>query len=514
MNAPVRLLVVDDDPDMHVQVRLLLGRSGHTYDISSLTTPSDITERLDAEPYDILLVDHHMPAGNGSEVLRQVHGRRDAPPAIVLTMSQDPGLPDVYLELGAVDFLAKDEITPGLLDRSIRFAIAQWRSRRTIEEGQTALLKSERLATVGRLAAGVAHEYNNLNAVVLAGAELVALRVRSDPIATRHIGMVISSVERSRRISNALLQLARSKATEPSVIDLRGQVEETANLLGPEARRWGAELVTDLPERACPVRIDRGDLHQVIANLVINGLHAAHRTVGARVVVRLAMGGDLAHLSVADNGVGIEAQDLTRIFEPFFSRKGGHDCDGRFPAGVEGSGLGLAVSQRLIEQAGGAIVVASLPGSGTTMTITLPLAPGGGTEWPPSGQELAGRAGTVAMAKRIAVLEDEPALLDSIAGLLAVRGFTVHAYADPRRFLADLPGLQIEVLLMDWRMPGLDGLQVLARISDAGRRPPLQVVLTSGEELPMPEPPPGVRILGFIPKPFRIARLIELLEQA
>lgn len=511
MNAPVRLLVVDDDPDMHVQVRLLLGRSGHTYDISSLTTPSDIAERLDAERYDIILVDHHMPAGNGSEVLRRVHGRRDAPPAIVLTMSQDPGLPDVYLELGAVDFLAKDEITPGLLDRSIRFAIAQWRLRRTIEEGQTALLKSERLATVGRLAAGVAHEYNNLNAVVLAGAELVALRVRDDPIAIRHIGLVIGSVERSRRISSALLQLARPKAAEPLIIDLRGQVEETASLLGPEARRWGAELVTEVPERACPARIDRGDLHQVLANLVINSLHAVHRTAGARVAVRLESDGDSAHLTVDDNGIGIEAQDLSCIFDPFFSRKGGHDCDGRFPAGIEGSGLGLAVSQRLIEQAGGTIVVASIPGRGTSMTITLPLATGGGAGWPSSGQESAGR---MAAAKRIAVVEDEPALLDTITGLLAARGFTVHAYADPLRFLADLPGLQIEALLMDWRMPGLDGLQLLARIGDAERGRPLQVVLTSGEEPPRPEPPPGVQILGFIPKPFRIARLIDLLEQA
>jgi two-component system, cell cycle sensor histidine kinase and response regulator CckA len=510
MNAPVRLLVVDDDPDMSVQVRYMLGSTGHDYDISALTTPAEIAEHLDAAPYDILLIDHHMSAANGSDVLRMVHSRRDAPPAIVLSMSQDPRLPDIYLELGAVDFLSKEEITPGLLDRSIRFAIAQWRSRRTIEEGQTALLKSERLATVGRLAAGVAHEYNNLNAVVLAGAELVALRVRNDPIATRHIGLVISSVERSRRISNSLLQLARTQATDPPVIDLRGQVEETANLLGPEARRWEAELVTHLPDRACPVRIDRGDLHQVIANLVINGLHAAHRTVGARVVVSLEAGGSSAHLSVADNGVGIEPQDLSRIFDPFFSRKGGHDSDGRFPVGVEGSGLGLAVSQRLIEQAGGAIAVASIPGSGTTLTITLPLAPSSGMDRPASGHERS----LAITAVRLAVIEDQPALLDFITGLLSERGFTVHPYADPHRFLSDLPALQVEALLIDWRMPGMDGLQVLAKLGDAGRSRPLLVVLTSGEDLPMPEPPPGVRILGFMPKPFRISRLIELLEQA
>jgi len=509
MNAPVRLLVVDDDPDMHVQVRLLLRRSGHAYDISALTCPSDITERLDAAPYDLLLIDHHMPSGNGSEVLRQVHGRHDAPPAIVLTMSQDPQLPDVYLELGAVDFLAKDEITPGLLDRSIRFAIAQWRSRRTIEEGQAALLKSERLATVGRLAAGVAHEYNNLNAVVLAGAELVAQRVRNDPVATRHISLVISSVERSRRISSSLLQLARSKAADPPIIELTSQIEETINLLGPEARRWRAELVTQLPTQSCPVRIDLGDMHQVLANLVINGLHAAHRTAGARVVISLETANGLAHLSVADNGVGIEPEDLPRIFEPFFSRKGGHDSDGRFPVEVEGSGLGLAVSQRLIEQAGGTIVVASIPGSGTTVTITLPLAASGRMQRQPTVQQRTATATSV----RIAVVEDQPALLDAIVRLLTVRGFRVHAYTDPRRFLVDLPGLKIEALLMDWRLPGMDGLQVLPRLGDAARSRPLQVVLTSGEDLPMPEAPPGVRILGFIPKPFRIDRLIELLEQ-
>lgn len=509
MNAPVRLLVVDDDPDMSVQVRIMLGRSGHSYEITALTCPAEIVERLDAAPYDILLIDHHMPSGNGSDVLRRVHGRRDAPPAIVLTMSRDPGLPDVYLELGAVDFLAKDEITPGLLDRSIRFAIAQWRSRRTIEEGQTALLKSERLATVGRLAAGVAHEYNNLNAVVLAGAELVALRVRSDPVATRHIGLVISSVERSRRISDSLLQLARTKAADPPLIDLRSQVEETATLLTPEARRWDAQLVVRLPGYACPVRIDRGDLHQVIANMVINGLHAAHRTVGAQVVIGLECAAATVQLTVADNGVGIEPQDLGRIFEPFFSRKGGHDRDGRFPAGVEGSGLGLAVSQRLIEQAGGSIAVVSMPGSGTTLTVTLPLAGGTGSARLPVQQARRGPE----QPWRIAVVEDNPALLDTITGLLAGRGCTVHAYTDPLRFLNDLPELEIEVLLIDWHMPGLDGLQVLARLGDPGRRTRLLVVMTSGEEVPMPDAPPGARIVGFLPKPFLIGRLFEMLGQ-
>lgn len=508
MNAPVRLLVVDDDPDMHVQVRHLLGRTGHDYEISALTSPVEIAERLDAAPCDILLVDHHMQAVDGAEVLRRVHGRHDAPPAIVLTMSRDPALPDVYLELGAVDFLAKDEITPGLLDRSIRFAIAQWRSRRTIEEGQAALLRSERLATIGRLAAGVAHEYNNLNAVVLAGAELVSLRVRDDPVASRHIGLVICSVERSRRISDSLLQLARSTAADPPLVDLAAQVEETAVLLGPEAQRWHARLAVRLPGRACPARIDRGDLHQVLANLVINGLHATHRTADAEVAIALEVRGAAAVLTVADNGVGIDAQDLERIFDPFFSRKGGHDSDGRFPTGVEGSGLGLAVSQRLVEQAGGTITAASVPGRGTTMTIVLPIAGGVAADSP---AEPGGRSAAV---RRIAVLEDRQVLLDSIAVLLAQHGFTVHAYADPHRFLVDLPALDVDALLIDWRMPGLDGLQVLERVADPGRRRALLIVLTSGERMPMPPEPPGTRILGFMPKPFRITQLLGLLARA
>ncbi len=507
MNAPVRLLVVDDDPDMHVQVRYLLERSGRPYDISALTCPSRIGEQLDAAPYDLILIDHHMPAANGSDVLREVHGRRDAPPAIVLTMSQDPALTDIYLELGAMDFLSKEEITSGLLDRSIRFAIAQWRSRRAIEDGMSALVKSERLATIGRLAAGVAHEYNNLNAVILAGVELVGMRVRDDPIATKRLGLVISSVERSRRISSSLLQLARTRSADTPVIDLRGQLDETTQLLAPEARRWGAKLETCLPARAVAVRIDRGDLHQVVTNLVINALHATHRTPEARVVVKLESSGGCAHLSVADNGVGIDIQDLEAIFDPFFSRKGGRDNDGRFPTNVEGSGLGLAVSQRLIEQAGGTITVASIPGDGTTMTVILPLVPASSGEQPAYTPDRAAKGALVS----IAVVEDQTSLLDSIAGLLSEHGYTVYPYADPRRFLIDLPGLQLDALLMDWRMPGMDGLHVLSLIGDPERNPPLAVVLTSGEDLDLPDAPPGIRILGFMPKPFLISRLIELL---
>lgn len=343
MNAPLRLLVVDDDADLAVQIGIMLKRTGRGYEVEGIERPAELAARLDAGGCDAILLDHNLMFADGMSVLRSLRSDPQAPPAIVLTMSQDPSLPDAYLELGAADFLAKDEITPGLLDRTIRYAVAQWQSRRDLERGQLALLRNERLATIGRIASGVAHEYNNLNAVILAGIELLARRLRGDGTAERQVARVLDSLERSRRISQSLLQLGRARGgggTE--IIDLRRRVSDSLALLQATASSAGVALRAGLPSGQCPVAFDAGDAHQVLANLVINAIHALHGRSDAVVQVRLAIRDGRAELAVIDNGIGIAPADLPHIFDPFFSRKGPHDRDGRFPREIEGSGLGLS----------------------------------------------------------------------------------------------------------------------------------------------------------------------------
>lgn len=514
--APSRLLVVDDDPDLAVEIRALLRGSQRPWEVDAQPTVDGLGDRLQEGRYDVWILDHHLAGMVGDQVLRLLPADIQRPPVVVVTGSADPALPETYLSLGVADFLTKEELKPALLDRTLRFAVAQSQAKQALERSQQDLLRSERLATIGRMASGVAHEYNNLNAVVLAGLERLHRHIAGDPAAHDLVQRVLGAVERSRRISESLLTLGRPSDGSASVIDLRPHLTDTMALMELRARRFGTALRLESDEQSCPVRIDRNDLHQVLSNLVVNALHAVHRAVDPTVVVRIERRGAQVVLTVRDNGVGIEPEDMPRLFQPFFSRKGPHDRTGLFPASAGGTGLGLPVCQVLIDRAGGDLVVSSRPGQGTTVSVTLPLCeepvPVSPTATPvePPGITPAVRP---ADKQRVVALDDNAQLCQLLHDALTDAGIPVRTHIDPLRFLAEQDISEIDLLVLDWQMPGMGGGEVLHRIGDVTRTPPLRVLVVSGEPPVLPDPPPpGVAIMGVVMKPFRLADLITRIS--
>jgi signal transduction histidine kinase len=511
-----RVLVVDDDPDLAVEIRALLRGSPRGWEVDAQPTVDGLGDRLQSGSYDVWILDHHLAGMVGDQVLRLLPADVERPPVVVVTGSADPALPETYLSLGVADFLTKEELKPALLDRTLRFAVAQWQAKQALERSQHDLLRSERLATIGRMASGVAHEYNNLNAVVLAGLERLHRHVSSDPAAHDLITRVLGAVERSRRISESLLTLGRPSDGAATVIDLRPHLTDTMALMELRARRFGTALHLESDEQPCPVRIDRNDLHQVLSNLVVNALHAVHRASEPQVVVRVERHARQVVMTVRDNGVGIAADDMPRLFQPFFSRKGPHDRSGLFPASAGGTGLGLPVCQVLIARAGGDLVVSSRAGSGTTVTVTLPLCEEAPTPTPTAKPaESASGAPAVRAADRLRVvaLDDNVQLCQLLHDALSDAGIPVRTHVDPLRFLAEQPIEEIDLLVLDWQMPGIGGGEVLQQLGDAQRIPPLRVLVISGEPPILPDPPPpGVVILGVVMKPFRLAELITRIN--
>ncbi len=514
-----RVLVVDDDPDLVAEIRMLLRGSPRGWVVDALQTVDGLGDRLQHGRYDVWILDHHLAGMVGDQVLRLLPADVARPPVVVVTGSADPALPETYLSLGVADFLTKEELKPALLDRTLRFAVAQAQAKQALERSQQDLLRSERLATIGRMASGVAHEYNNLNAVVLAGLERLHRHISSDPAARDLITRVLGVVERSRRISESLLTLGRPSEGAVAVIDLRPHLADTLALMELRARRFGATLQLVSGEQPCPVRIDSNDLHQVLSNLVVNALHAVHRATDPRVTVSIERRAQQVVLTVRDNGVGIEAEDMPRLFQPFFSRKGPHDRSGLFPPSVGGTGLGLPVCQVLVDRAGGDLVVSSRPGAGTTVSITLRLceepvtAPLGAT--PVTGTP----SGTMAVRPtdrlRVVVLDDNTHLSQLLHDTLSDAGFPVRTYIEPLRFLAEQPLDEIDLLVLDWQMPGMGGGEVLQHLGDAQRVSPLRVLVISGAPPVLPHPaPPGVDIIGVVMKPFRPSELIERINGA
>lgn len=513
MNAPLtRVLVVDDDPDIAVQIRSMLRQSQWAYDVRAESGGSDLPRRLSRSECDVWILDHHLTEKAGSELLASLPPDAERPPFVVLTMSLDPALSHTYLALGAADFLNKDELRPALLERTLRYAIAHDENRRNLDRQQEHLLRSERMATIGRIAAGVAHEYNNLHAVALGSLERLQRRVGDDPASERLLVRITESIQSSRRISESLFKLGQSNDLTGSIIDLQARVDDILSLMQHQAVKAGVQLEFNGIEGQAPVEMDGSDAQLVVSHLISNSIHAVHAVPIPRISVHLQRSEAQVVLAVTDNGVGIAPEDLSRVCLPFFSRKGPHDRDGLFPRDALGTGLGLAVCQSVIENAGGHLELSSRLGEGTTATVTLPIA----AHAPATAAAPPLVASLGVDPERpvsVVVVDDNEQLCELLAEELPHHGLEVTTFTSPALFLAKITEVHLDALVLDWQMPSISGGEIIKRLGDHLRGAPLPVFIISGGNLELPSGiPDGVVIKRILAKPFRISELAQMLS--
>jgi signal transduction histidine kinase len=246
--------------------------------------------------------------------------------------------------------------------------------QRHLQEAQDQLIRSDRLATVGELAAGLAHDLRN----PLAGIS-GALHVLEDDLPRGPHHTVIEEIQghiaRMDRTLTDLLWHARPPAPQYLPLDVNEVVEQSLWLL-PTASDAGVEIVRELRPELPLLRLDPNLLHQAFLNILINARQAMPD--GGRLTVRTALrpspagAGSVVEVAITDTGVGIPAEHLPRIFEPFFTTK------------TQGTGLGLAIAARIVEQHGGSVAVESSPGHGTTFRLLFRLPPAGteASPWP------------------------------------------------------------------------------------------------------------------------------------
>jgi two-component system NtrC family sensor kinase len=237
---------------------------------------------------------------------------------------------------------------------------------RKLSETQRQLTQADKLASVGRLAAGVAHEINNPLTGVLTYASLLAKRYQDDPDGIQDLDVIVRETKRCRGIIRELLDFARPTAPTRKPTDINEVVRRSLAVLVNQLNASHVDLVLALADPLPEAMADGNQIQQVLVNLLLNAADAAGAEGGririATALVQAAGGGAMVEIRVEDSGHGIAAEDLPRIFEPFFSRKGSR-----------GTGLGLAVSWSIIQGHGGSIDVQSQVGQGTQFTVRLPL---------------------------------------------------------------------------------------------------------------------------------------------
>jgi len=229
---------------------------------------------------------------------------------------------------------------------------------------QRSLMQQEKLASIGRLSAGVAHEINNPLTTVLTTAMLLQEDTKPEAPLYGELETIIKETMRCRNIVTALLDFARQKTPQVKLSSINGIVAETVTLTRKQSAFKDIELSMSLDERVPPLLLDSQQMTQALINLIINAIESTEAGGTIDIRTELGPGQKNVRIYVTDTGAGIPAGLLEQVFEPFFTTKD------------SGTGLGLAITHGIVVQHGGRIEVASQPNSGTTFTITLPIGNG------------------------------------------------------------------------------------------------------------------------------------------
>ncbi len=344
-----------------------------------------------------------------------------------------------------------------------------------IRQRQQQDARSRRLEMIGRLAGGVAHDFNNIISVILGYADVVFHRLPEGDARRADLAEIVRAGERAARLTGQLLAYARRQVIEPRVVDvpmlLSGLAPMLDRLLGEHiTTQWALAADTE------PVRVDPGQLEQVVVNLAVNARDAmpeggrltvecANVRLGVSDVRTLAPG-PYVLIAVSDTGAGMASEVRDRVFEPFFTTKG----QGR------GTGLGLATAEGIVNQAGGAIAVYSEVGAGTSFKVYLPPSPVRAAESAPGPV----RADEPGGSERILLVEDDEAVRHLAARVLREHGYDVleAASAADADKVSDEELGRCALLLSDVVLPDENGAVVAERLR--GRRPHLRVLFMSG----------------------------------
>ncbi|HEX8352418.1 MAG TPA: ATP-binding protein [Pyrinomonadaceae bacterium] len=260
--------------------------------------------------------------------------------------------------------------TPDAAPRPSSWSVITWSDITTLAEVQEQLARSRRLATIGQLAAGVAHEINNPLAAITTCAEATLRDLKSEPELARaaaerqwdyYLEEIVRQALRCKQITRGLLDLSRQKRARREPVDLNGVVAQAAQLFGRRGQESGVSVEVSSDPAVGEVATDEAMVRQVLDNLLSNALDALGGD-GGRIRVSTVLDGQRVRVEVEDSGPGIPPETLARVFDPFFTTKD----PGR------GAGLGLAISLTLAEAMGGALTVESKPGAGSRFRLWLP----------------------------------------------------------------------------------------------------------------------------------------------
>ena len=393
-----------------------------------------------------------------------------------------------------------------------RISVVQNLTERKRTEDQ--LKQSLKMDAIGRLAGGVAHDFNTLLNVILGYSELLLSELSEDDAHRERVTQIKNSCEAGAMLTRQLLAFSRKQGTNAEVLDLREIASKMTPILG-RLLRDDVVLTVSCSTQPCPVNVDPGQIQQLIMNLISNAADAMPE--GGRINIDVKdfkvdetylrqhpnlSAGTYAVMTISDTGVGMSAQTTAHIFEPFFTTK---DVG-------KGTGLGLSTVYGIVKRSGGDISVYSEPGAGTVFKVLLPFSVE--RQQQPSSSEVPQpqfRGGT---GQTILLVEDSDALREMTSVILTRSGYSVLQAADGVAALEiseSHPGT-IHLVLTDVVMPRMRGPALAAQI--VKQRPGIAVVFMSGYTEEVIAQVDGFYGFSLVEKPFTAAALLRAIQRA
>ncbi len=441
--------------------------------------------RIDPDAKDVLAAmeqptsDHQQRAITGPVTsLAFVHrGFAEASSVIVRGGQGDHGMIVLLFDdRGTVDLSTRGVLSG--VGRLLGLALSRASAEREQTELEAQLRHSQKLEALGRLSAGVAHDFNNLMTVVMTGASLAVEEVEDEETRGDLLD-ILQAAESASALTRQLLAFSRQQATAPELVSINERLSDVGRMLH---RILGddVQLEMKLGTELKNVLIDPVLFEQVIINLAVNARdampHGGRFTLSTRKVL---VDDDLASslqlvpadhilIEASDTGEGMSTDVIDRVFEPFFTTK----------TRGEGTGLGLATAHGIVRQFGGALRVESAPGNGACFSILLPLAREDITM--SSALRLLGSPAAQTTPVRVVLIDDDVLLRTVLARALRRRGYDVLEARDAAAALEALDSAPWDALITDVKMPGTGGVELAAEVRR--RLPALPILFISGDE--------------------------------
>ncbi len=406
-DRPIRVLFVESRAtDAELVEAALCREDPQGFAVSRATCLAEGLQRAGAAAVDVLLVDLALTDAAGMAAFTPLRAAFPGLPIVILASDQDEMVAWEALGSGADDYVVRSDVAGRLLARALRCAIrrhscmgrgtGQWDTdehertaemitrkntqlvqanallsitMRELKQSWEELMEAEKLAALGRLAAGAAHELNNPLMGTLNYVQYCRERTAPDDPRYIRLQKAERELERCARIVTGMLASAHSHETSPAghpePIDCGQAVARAIDLLMAPARAEGLQVAVALPPDLPLCWADPDCLQQILVNLLTNATDAVAQAERKELRISAEVADDMVRLTVADTGCGMAPDTLRRLFDPFFTTK---------PVG-KGTGLGMSICRNLVSKSGGKIEVASTPGRGTQVTVSLPSHP-------------------------------------------------------------------------------------------------------------------------------------------